>query len=439
MSRFDPLRVLHIDLANGLPEPDDGSDAFAILWSGDVPLGHAELTRAELASPAALAQRLARAVAPATGERLFASGFEQRPPSRWVVPVGPAPPVDELLALSAPLSRLEAPTGSLAGEDPSTAAVIICTRGRPQDLARCLESLRRLAVGPGETIVVDNEPGDAAARQVVSRFGEVSYVAEPRPGLSVARNTGIAAARGRVIAFVDDDTVVHERWLERLLRGFESPKVLAVTGLVLPAELRTRAQVVFEKTMGGAQRGYRRIVFDADYFARQVRYGVPVWAIGAGANMAIRREALDKVGLYDERLGAGAAGCSEDSELWYRILAGGGECRYVPDSVVLHWHRRDMAELRRQSHDYLRGHVAALFVQFAAHRHRGNLRRAALTIPRHLLRRSVSELGLSRAERTGTLGAEVSGYLAGLALWRLALAAGDRQQAAISDPVVDGR
>jgi len=301
--------------------------------------------------------------------------------------------------------------------------VIVCTRRRPRDLERCLHSLRRLSVPPSEILVVDNDPRDPATRQVVSGFEEATYLPEERPGLSVARNTGLRAARGRVIAFVDDDTAVHERWLERLLRGFAQPGVLAVTGLVLPARLDSRAQVVFERTMGGAGRGYRPIAFDAAFFEPQVPYGVPVWAIGAGANMAIRREAFDLVGRFDERLGAGAAGCSEDSELWYRILAAGGECRYQPDAVVLHWHRDDMGALRRQAHDYLRGHVAGLFVQRANHGHSGNLRRVALTIPRHLLRRLPGELGLGSGARTGTFAAEVTGYLAGLRYWRLALSA----------------
>jgi hypothetical protein len=88
---------------------------------------------------------------------------------------------------------------------------------------------------------------------------------------------------------------------------------------------------------------------------------------------------------------------------------------------VLHWHRRDMDALRRQAHDYLRGHVAALFVQYAKHRHRGNLRRVALTMPKHLLRRALSEAALGPEARTGLLGSEVQGYVAGLREWRLAL------------------
>src|SRR5438034_287760 len=78
--------------------------------------------------------------------------------------------------------------------------------------------------------------------------------------------------------------------------------------------------------------------------------GVPVWRIGCGANMAFRRAAFAKVGLFDTRLGAGASGCSEDSELWYRLLATGGVCHYEPSAVVYHYHRSDWSSLRRQAH-----------------------------------------------------------------------------------------
>jgi GT2 family glycosyltransferase len=274
---------------------------------------------------------------------------------------------------------------------------------------------------PGEVLVVDNDPADPRTRAAVERVGGARYVPEPRPGLSAARNAGIRAAGGDVIAFVDDDTEVHPRWLDALLAGFDSPRVLAVTGSVLPAELRTRAQVTFERRMGQAARAHARIAYDRTFFEPQKPYGVPVWRIGAGANMAFRRETFDEVGLFDERLGAGATGCSEDSELWYRLLAAGWECRYEPDSVVLHRHRESMDELRRQAHDYLKGHVAALFVQYANHGHPGNLRRIALSLPAHLISRAVEERFEARADRSGLLSAEVRGFLAGLGLWRLGL------------------
>jgi hypothetical protein len=79
-----------------------------------------------------------------------------------------------------------------------------------------------------------------------------------------------------------------------------------------------------------------------------------------------------------------------------------------------------MDQLRRQAHDYLKGHVAALFVQYANHGHRGNLRRIAVSLPAYLALRALEERVAAPEDRSGILREEVRGYLAGLRLWRLA-------------------
>jgi hypothetical protein len=83
-------------------------------------------------------------------------------------------------------------------------------------------------------------------------------------------------------------------------------------------------QLQFE-TYWGFGRGYRRMDFSSVFFESDRLRGCPVWEIGAGANMAFRREVFEKVGLFDERLDVGAAGCSGDSEFW---------CSHSKESVV---------------------------------------------------------------------------------------------------------
>ena len=122
---------------------------------------------------------------------------------------------------------------------------------------------------------------------------------------------------------------------------------MAVTGLVLPGELETETQLLAEGRLWGFNREFRPRLFDQRFFHR-ARFRRARVDVGAGANMAIRREAFDLVGLFDERLGAGAAGCSEDSELWYRLLAEGWSCVYEPDAVVFHHHRRELGAIGRQ-------------------------------------------------------------------------------------------
>jgi GT2 family glycosyltransferase len=296
-----------------------------------------------------------------------------------------------LTAAQAAELRAEAPPAPPTAVTSDTAAVsvVVCTRERPAALARCLAALTVLDPAPGEILVVDNAPTSDAARDVAAAWPGVRYLVEPRPGLDRARNAGLAAARGAFVAYTDDDVEVPRDWLGRLIACFAEPDVVAATGLVVPAELDTDAQRVFEEHLGGLDRGYVPRRFDATWFARHRRGGAPVWHVGAGANMAFRRAALEATGGFDERLDAGAAGCSGDSELWYRLLAAGGVCTYTPAAVVYHHHRRTVAELRRQVHDYMRGHVAALLVQFERHRHWGNVYRLAVKLPAYYARQLV--------------------------------------------------
>ncbi|MGH7633625.1 MAG: glycosyltransferase family 2 protein, partial [Gemmatimonadaceae bacterium] len=295
------------------------------------------------------------------------------------------------------------------------ASLIICTCRRPAALLRCLTSLLSCPSGLDEVIVVDNDPDASDLPRELEAFPGVTYVRERQPGLSHARNAGIRVASGDIILFTDDDVVVHRDWPLRILRCFDDPAVLAATGLVMPAELETGAQTAFEWDLGGFGQGFRPIRYDAAFFAAGRDRGVPVWRIGCGANMALRRAAFEKVGLFDTRLGAGAAGCSEDSELWYRLLATGHVCQYEPSAVVFHYHRRDWQSLRRQAHDYMRGHVVALFVQFWRYRHWGNLWRVFVALPCYYGRLVYRRLRHPRDASRQLLGAHVSGMLAGVA------------------------
>jgi GT2 family glycosyltransferase len=415
-----PRRIVHLDLSSGIPP--DGLDAthgplFLIVWWRDLPLGYEHLHRGATASE--LAPRVARLVAPSLGQRLLGDGY---PDPRPGLQPAPPPTVTTVLATAEPLRALE-DEGVVEPADGPSMTVAICTRDRPDALARCLRSIGETVDAPHEILVVDNAPHERRTREVVARFPACRYLPEPRPGLSAARNAGIRAATGDVVAFVDDDVVVHRRWLAPLRRAFVDADVMAVTGLVLPAELETEAQVAFETVRGGLGLGCERARYGPDFRRATVGYGMPVWKIGAGANMAIRRTAFSLVGDFDERLGAGAAGCSEDSEFWYRIIAEGWTCRYEPDSVVFHYHRREAQALAKLVHDYTRGHVAALFVQFARFHDPGNLRRALLAMPKYLVKMTVRGLARQAARHVrlapprtvGLYRAEVSGYLSGLA------------------------
>jgi GT2 family glycosyltransferase len=229
-----------------------------------------------------------------------------------------------------------------------SASVVVCTRDRTADLANCLPGLQRLAAQGHDVIVVDNAPSDNATARLVAGYPMIRYVLEPRPGLDSARNSGLRAARGAVVAFTDDDAQVDASWLAALLRNFDDPMVAIVTGLTMPLELETAAQLWFEET-NGFGRGFERQQFDSTN-----KHPLAAGAVGAGVNMAIRRDlAFGHVGLFDEALDCGTPALTGgDQEYFYRALERGYRIVYEPNALVWHKHRREWESLRKTVYSY---------------------------------------------------------------------------------------
>lgn len=228
-----------------------------------------------------------------------------------------------------------------------TVSVIVCTRDRPDDLRRCLRSLTELRRRPQEIFVVDSAPSDGGGRQVCAEFS-VTYLHEPVPGASRARNRAILAARTDLVAITDDDCVVDPGWLDRLEDAFFDPLVQAVTGYIGPLELEGRGQVLFE-AHGGFERQRDVRVLD---MARMSPIQAAS-AAGASANAIFRRRSFSELGLFAEDLGPGTPARScEDRYAFYRIVAAGYRIVFDPRRVVWHRHRRDEAALAGILSDY---------------------------------------------------------------------------------------
>jgi GT2 family glycosyltransferase len=259
-----------------------------------------------------------------------------------------------------------------SGQRFPSATVAICTRDRTGELAQSLPAAIVAARGR-PVLVIDNCPSTPATRQLLSRWPGVTYIREETPGLNAARNCALRAATTDVVAFTDDDAVPEERWLERLLRNFDHPLVLASTGLTLPLELDTPAQVWFERfTPFG--RGYFRQVFDPLHCSPHA-----AGRVGAGANMAVRRNVLDLVGPFDERLDAGTPTQSGgDHDMFARILSHGYRIVYDPAAVSRHRHRRSWSELR----DTIYGYGVGVYAMWTGQ----ILERADLSVARQALR-----------------------------------------------------
>lgn len=204
-----------------------------------------------------------------------------------------------------------------------TTSVVICAYAdeRWDELARAVESVRRQTVAPLETIVVvDHNP--LLLRRARSGLSGVTVVENHETrGLSGARNSGVAIARGDIVAFLDDDAAADAEWLERLVARYRDPRVLGVGGAVDPRWLDGRPAGFpreFEWVVGCSYEGLPT----APTVVRNM----------IGANMSLRRDVFDRVGGFRSgigRVGRLPVGC-EETELCIRA------CQRAPDAVFIY-------------------------------------------------------------------------------------------------------
>ncbi|MBW4541991.1 MAG: glycosyltransferase [Myxacorys chilensis ATA2-1-KO14] len=235
-----------------------------------------------------------------------------------------------------------------------TLTVAICTKDRPVTLARCLDSLLKLQKADAEMetqfeiLVVDNAPSDARTHDLVLSLPTVRYTREPKPGLNFARNRAVQATTTELLAFLDDDVVVDRYWLNGLTEAWiENPDAGAVTGQVMPYELATKAQILFEQR-GGFRRGFNKIRYGQVMPHNRV-YPCDTGSFGVGCNMSFRCTVLDKIGGFDEALDTGAPlPGGGDHDILYQVIRAGFPLAYEPGYLVFHQHRQSYAKLRHQ-------------------------------------------------------------------------------------------
>lgn len=271
---------------------------------------------------------------------------------------------------------------------PRISVVVPTTAARGEQLVNCATRLAGLDYPDFEVIVVDNRGGPGAgddALTTVASLPGVRVIEERRPGISAARNAGLVAADGEIVAYTDDDVEVDPRWLRALGSRFAVDRdVDAVTGLVMPKELETPAQLWFERSGSGLDRSFVALTFESA--ARGHTSAGAFWhrrfqvvrraagsasgtvaslyatgEFGLGSNMAFRTAALRSLGGFDLALGAGTATCGgEDLAILLELLMNGRKLVYEPSAIVNHIHRREVAELERQIHGYGVGLTATL-------------------------------------------------------------------------------
>jgi glycosyltransferase involved in cell wall biosynthesis len=232
------------------------------------------------------------------------------------------------------------------------ATVLICTYNRADLLSETLDSIAAMEVSPAlrwEVLVVDNNSRDNTADVVGSRMARfpvpLRYAFDGRQGKSNALNTGIAATDAETIAFTDDDVLVARKWLEAACAPLLRKEAAYTGGPVRPIWEAPRPRWL-DATRGDLW-GTIAILDHGDApFVFEERRRIPL-----GANMAARRDMLERVGGFHPHLGRTGKSLlgQEQAEFFCRSRACGLHGTYVPAMEV--WHH---VPARRLTRDYFR-------------------------------------------------------------------------------------
>ena len=216
-------------------------------------------------------------------------------------------------------------------------SLVIATYNRAEQLMVTLGSVAVQNAAPAtwECIVVDNNSADDT-RQRIETFAQehselnIRYVFEENQGLSHARNAGIKASRGDIIAFIDDDERIVEEFITAYIELFDQhPDAMAAGGKIVAEYPTGRPRWMSRYT--------EQPIANPMDFGNSVRL-FPSGRIPGGGNMAVRRRLLESVGVFNTALGRTGKRLlgGEESDLFERIARHGYKVYYVPRAVMYH-------------------------------------------------------------------------------------------------------
>jgi prepilin-type processing-associated H-X9-DG protein len=197
-------------------------------------------------------------------------------------------------------------------------SVVVCSYNGAATLTECLDSLTRLRYPDFELILVDDGSTDDTGA-IADRFPEVRYLRQANLGLSAARNAGLAAATGRVVAYTDSDCVADESWLVYLVQAMQDQGVDAVGGPNVPPPSGNWVAKCVAASPGGPS----HVMLD-DRRAEHV----------PGCNMAFDRDTLRALGGFDPQFRQ----AGDDVDICWRFIDAGMTIGYAAAALV--WHHR---------------------------------------------------------------------------------------------------
>ncbi|MEM7596791.1 MAG: glycosyltransferase [Pseudomonadota bacterium] len=241
-----------------------------------------------------------------------------------------------------------------AGRSGLKASVVICSYNRYHLLGSAIQSCLDQDIGADafEMIVVDNSPDHAAAEKFGKAFQDhknLTYIVEKTPGISNARNVGVQACSAEIVAFLDDDAIAKPDWLRQMLKAYEDmgDVVVAAGGKVSPIWGTPRPSWLADNKLG--------LVSVVDWGGSTRPARAKEWL--AGANLSVRKSALENAGGFDKALGrrGGETTMLSNEEIHFveRLQQQGGTVLYVPEAEVDH-----LVDERRLTQEWFRKRTA---------------------------------------------------------------------------------
>jgi glycosyltransferase involved in cell wall biosynthesis len=228
-------------------------------------------------------------------------------------------------------------------------SVVVCSRDGAATIGDCLEGVAALDYADYETIVVDDGSTDATA-QIAARFPRVRVIRTPNRGLSSARNTGLEAATGEIVAYLDDDARPDRHWLRYLAASLRDGDHVGVGG----PNIQPPVKGLMARAIADGPGGPIHVLL-SDTVAEHI----------PGCNMAFRRAALDAIGRFDARFRI----AGDDVDICWRLQERGWTLGFSPAAVVEHRARTTLRAYWRQQRGY--GRAEALLERKWPERYNG--------------------------------------------------------------------
>lgn len=235
-------------------------------------------------------------------------------------------------------------------------SIIVCTYNRAGFLDKCLKSLQVQTYNKHEIIVV-NGPSTDDTDNILKIYPEIFVVRQEENGLSSARNLGICAAKGDIIAFIDDDAIADRSWLAYLVQGYSDESVGGVGGYAV----NPSGYVQFDNGVIN-NCGIPKAVREEGETLKKGEY-----PISMGTNCSFRKKVLYEVDGFDPYLKY----YHDESDLCVRIIKAGYKIVYQRNAVVVH----EMAEghNRKSPYDLVWSEIIKNVVFFTMKNFRGEL------------------------------------------------------------------